>query len=103
MGWFKRITGLFGILRDENHETTNEERDEAGNDRAEQEETRHRGPTRGFSVQVPVTVDRPPPNLGPVLLPCNPPLGGVQVLALSLSLSIIDFGYYRRLVCVLFD
>ncbi|KAJ8633774.1 hypothetical protein MRB53_027110 [Persea americana] len=80
MGFFKRIAGLLGFVRDENHETTNEDRDEAGNDRAEQEEPRHRGPTKGFSVQVPATVDRTAPNLGPVLLPCNPAQGGVQGL-----------------------
>lgn len=93
MGFFKRIAGLLGFVRDENHETTNEDRDEAGNDRADQEEPRHRGPTKGFSVQVPATVDRTAPNLGPVLLPCNPAQGGVQVLFFFVSL--IDFGSFR--------
>ena len=61
MGFFRRIAGILGISRD----------DAGHHDAAAGHATR-----RGFSVQVPVTVERSGP--GSVLVPCPHGDGGVQ-------------------------
>ncbi|MQL74188.1 hypothetical protein Taro_006559 [Colocasia esculenta] len=82
MGFLKRMATILGFLHGNGE----------GGDRAENEdravgrdEPRHsasasaaaaHGVRRGFSVQVPVAVERP--QVGPVLIPCEPEEGGVQ-------------------------
>ncbi|KAJ0968116.1 hypothetical protein J5N97_025033 [Dioscorea zingiberensis] len=76
MGFFRRIAGMLGFSRDDAHDVGHEA---AGDGEAEDDQTArdvHHRATKGFSVQVPVAVDRPAP--GPVLIPCNVGDGGVQ-------------------------
>ncbi|XP_068634859.1 uncharacterized protein [Aristolochia californica] len=74
MKFLRRLAGILGLLKDESHEA-NEEDDE---DREHKEEARPRGPTKRFSVQVPVPVEKTHP--GPLLAPCSFGQGGVQGL-----------------------
>eukprot|EP00262_Sarcandra_glabra_P005721 TRINITY_DN17506_c0_g1_i1.p2 TRINITY_DN17506_c0_g1~~TRINITY_DN17506_c0_g1_i1.p2 ORF type:complete len:146 (+),score=23.10 TRINITY_DN17506_c0_g1_i1:168-605(+) len=75
MRFFKKIAGFLGLSRDENHQS-NDEEDEDSGDRADREGTGR--PTKGFSVQVPVVVEKV--HQGPILVPCNFGEGGVQGL-----------------------
>ncbi|KAB1215906.1 hypothetical protein CJ030_MR4G028680 [Morella rubra] len=84
MRFFRRIAGFLGFVKDDGHEPNDEDDDNNNNnpgsdslapDRAHFQETG--APRRGFGVPVQVVVDRP--QLGPVLVPCNPGDGGVQV------------------------
>ncbi|XP_077236985.1 uncharacterized protein LOC143878592 [Tasmannia lanceolata] len=65
MRFLRRIAGIFGFLKDENHDKNENEKE----DREVKEETRHHRPTKGFNVYQ-----------GPVLSPCNLGEGGVQGL-----------------------
>ncbi|XP_077234328.1 uncharacterized protein LOC143876512 [Tasmannia lanceolata] len=88
MRFLRRIAGIFGFLKDENHETNNNEEENDNEDRGEREETRPRGPMKGFSVKVPVPVERA--HQGPVLAPCNLGEGGVQGLGWYVKRLRID-------------
>ncbi|XP_010941232.1 uncharacterized protein [Elaeis guineensis] len=85
MGFFRRIAGFLGLVRDEANEAAAGGR---GGGEEEEEDKRTgkslpRSRAKGFSVHVPVTVERP--SVGPVLIPCGPGEGGVQ-----------GFGWYTR-------
>ncbi|KAF0911563.1 hypothetical protein E2562_011189 [Oryza meyeriana var. granulata] len=91
MGFFRRIAGIFGISRDD---ADHHHHDVASGDSAAAAAAAGEVPQdkvaaaaaaaaaagnvqrRGFSVQVPVPVERPGP--GPVLVPCPQGDGGVQ-------------------------
>ncbi|KAM0935653.1 hypothetical protein DsansV1_C28g0205091 [Dioscorea sansibarensis] len=72
MGFFRRIAGMLGFSRDDGHDGGHEAEED---DDRKANDVHHRG-MKGFSVQVPVPVDRP--ALGPVLIPCKVGDGGVQ-------------------------
>ncbi|KAF6138573.1 hypothetical protein GIB67_032467 [Kingdonia uniflora] len=81
MRFLRRIAGIFGFGKDEPHEENEDD-----HHRSQQHNNHHnrgvdkgetRRPTQGFSVQVPIPVDRAP--LGPVIAPSNFGDGGVQV------------------------
>ncbi|KAG1359383.1 hypothetical protein COCNU_08G008290 [Cocos nucifera] len=77
MGFFRRIAGFLGLVRDEANETA--ARGRGGGEEEKDKRTGKslpRGRAKGFSVHVPVTVERP--SVGPVLIPCGPGEGGVQ-------------------------
>ncbi|KAL5724355.1 hypothetical protein ACHQM5_007627 [Ranunculus cassubicifolius] len=73
MKFFRRIAGIFGFIKDEPHEEEHETTTDHQNPNYHP-----RPPTKGFSVQVPVAVDRA--HLGPILTPSNLADGGVQGL-----------------------
>jgi hypothetical protein len=84
MGLFRRISGFFGISRDDaDHPDSSSSNAAAAvefpQDRAAAAAAAAaaHGARRGFSVQVPVPVERQGP--GPVLVPCPQGDGGVQV------------------------
>lgn len=83
MGFLKRFAGFLGFSREESHEESSREVEEDEvvdqSDRVYRQEAR--GPRRGFSVPVQVAVEKTH-QIGPVLLPCVPGQGGVQVIAL---------------------
>lgn len=77
MGFFRRIAGFLGLVKDE----ANAADGGGGGGEEEEEEDRTakilpRGRDKGFSVQVPLTVERP--SVGPVFIPCGVGEGGVQ-------------------------
>ncbi|XP_010269991.1 PREDICTED: uncharacterized protein LOC104606468 [Nelumbo nucifera] len=77
MGFLRRIAAILGFAREEAHEVKDEDDDpDDHRNRGDRQEPRR--PTKGFSVQVPVAVERP--HLGPVLTPCSLADGGVQGL-----------------------
>ncbi|PAN03807.1 hypothetical protein PAHAL_1G022900 [Panicum hallii] len=83
MGLFRRISGFFGISRDDaDHPDSSSSNAAAAvefpQDRAAAAAAAAaaHGARRGFSVQVPVPVERQGP--GPVLVPCPQGDGGVQ-------------------------
>ncbi|KAM0823574.1 hypothetical protein ACQ4PT_070783 [Festuca glaucescens] len=85
MGFFRRIAGIFGGSRDDaDHPDAAGGYSGGGGDvphekvaaAAAAAAAAGHATRRGFSVQVPVPVDRPAP--GPVLVPCHPGDGGVQ-------------------------
>lgn len=84
MGILRRIAGFLGLTREEEEEEHAEARHPNGGGvdgggRTGAGPPRAAG--RGFGgVQVPVAVERPSP--GPVLVPCDPGEGGIQVLLL---------------------
>ncbi|XP_058104253.1 uncharacterized protein LOC131248172 [Magnolia sinica] len=85
MRFLKRIAGILGLLKDENHDPSDEDNNNNNNndssgDHADKEQTRRRRPTKGFSVQVPVSVDRAVASQGPLLVQCSLGDGGVQGL-----------------------
>ncbi|KAI4315135.1 hypothetical protein L6164_027978 [Bauhinia variegata] len=79
MGFFRRIAGLLGFVKDDLHEP----KDDADDDHDDQARQRYRftetAPRKGFGVQVQVNVDRPHP--GPIVVPCTSGDGGVQGLS----------------------
>lgn len=85
MGFFRRIAGFLGLTREEDEA---EEDADARHPNGGGEEGGRTGAgppraaARGFSVHVPVAVERP--SVGPVLVPCDPGEGGVQVLSSNL-------------------
>ncbi|XP_043695270.1 uncharacterized protein LOC122645923 [Telopea speciosissima] len=75
MRFFRRIAGILGFLKDDAHDVNDEDADvDKHHNREGKAETRR--PTKGFSVQASVAVDRA--YLGPVLTPCDLSDGGVQ-------------------------
>ncbi|XP_043716906.1 uncharacterized protein LOC122664932 [Telopea speciosissima] len=77
MGFLRRIAGILGFLKDDPHDVNDEDEDaDRHHNREDKAETRR--PTSGFSVKVPVAVDRA--YMGPVLTPCDLSDGGVQGL-----------------------
>ncbi|KAG2648262.1 uncharacterized protein LOC120654535 [Panicum virgatum] len=82
MGLLRRISGFFGISRDDDHPDSSSSNAAAAaelpQDRAAAAAAAAaaHGARRGFSVQVPVPVERQGP--GPVLVPCPQGDGGVQ-------------------------
>ena len=92
MGFFRRIAGFLGIPRDDaDHPDSSsssaaaaaefpQEKVAAASAAAAAAAPAFHGTRRGFSVQVPVPVERQAP--GPVLLPCPNGDGGVQVVRL---------------------
>ncbi|XP_020081576.1 uncharacterized protein LOC109705258 [Ananas comosus] len=91
MRFLRRIAGIFGLGRDDaaHNEGSDGAGEGAGDDRAAEGAARR----RGFSVQVPVAVDRSAAagGGGPVLVPSDLGDGGVQVLELILAIMrLID-------------
>ncbi|PON57059.1 phospholipid hydroperoxide glutathione peroxidase [Parasponia andersonii] len=84
MGFLRRVAGLLGFVKDENHELKDEEDDDdATNTTASQARNRSHFketglPRKGFSVPVQVAVDRSQP--GPLLARSDSGDGGVQGL-----------------------
>ncbi|XP_042489185.1 uncharacterized protein LOC122069274 [Macadamia integrifolia] len=77
MGFMRRIASILGFLKDDHHDVNDEDEDADGHrNRGHKAETRRS--ISGFSVEVPVAVDRS--YLGPVLTPCDRGDGGVQGL-----------------------
>ncbi|CAL4971663.1 unnamed protein product [Urochloa decumbens] len=81
MGIFRRIAGFFGVSRDDADHSDSLSSNVAAAAAAEFPQDRAaaaaaHGARRGFSVQVPVPVERQGP--GPVLVPCPQGDGGVQ-------------------------
>lgn len=80
MGFLRKIGSFFGISRDDadhpDSPSSAAAAAELPHDRAAAAAAAH-GARRGFSVQVPVPVERQGP--GPVLVPCPQGDGGVQV------------------------
>ncbi|CAL9781356.1 unnamed protein product [Musa acuminata subsp. burmannicoides] len=79
MGFFRRIAGFLGLTREEDE--AEEDADARHQNGGGEEGGRTgafppRAAARGFSVHVPVAVERP--SVGPVLVPCDPGEGGVQ-------------------------
>lgn len=74
---------MLGFSRDDGHDGGHEAEED---DDRKANDVHHRG-TKGFSVQVPVAVDRPAP--GPVLIPCKLGDGGVQVLGSDSPFSVL--------------
>ncbi|CAN0842863.1 hypothetical protein LINGRAHAP2_LOCUS3702, partial [Linum grandiflorum] len=96
MRFLRRIAGIFGLARDEDHDAQDHreaelEEDETAADQCiPPHQSRHRSdfhetgqPHRGFSVPVQVSV-------GPVLLPCKAGDGGVQGLRWYARLLKVD-------------
>ncbi|KAK1261585.1 hypothetical protein QJS04_geneDACA008796 [Acorus gramineus] len=77
MGFLRRIAAVLGFVRGDDNHGIDGSGDSEEEDRTDREAIlrRHR---KGFSVQVPVAVDRH--LAGPVIAPCNPGEGGVQGL-----------------------
>ncbi|PUZ73886.1 hypothetical protein GQ55_1G022600 [Panicum hallii var. hallii] len=104
MGLFRRISGFFGISRDDaDHPDSSSSNAAAAaefpQDRAAAAAAAAaaHGARRGFSVQVPVPVERQGP--GPVLVPCPQGDGGVQVYHTFVAindLSAKGFRWYTR-------
>lgn len=86
MGFLRKLTGFLGIGRDDAAAATHGD-DLAGEGVSDGGATAEKltsvappvGTRRGFSVQVPVPVDRA--VVGPVLAPCSIDEGTVQVIA----------------------
>ncbi|KAJ4953839.1 hypothetical protein NE237_030671 [Protea cynaroides] len=90
MRFLRKIAGILGFPAHDGHDAhdahdghdahdahdAHDEDDDEHNNREHKAETRR--PTKGFSVQAPVAVDRA--YLGPVLTPCDLGDGGVQGL-----------------------
>ncbi|KAK4262466.1 hypothetical protein QN277_028023 [Acacia crassicarpa] len=79
MGFFRKIAGLLGFVKDDVHESKGESDDD--NDGQAPPRTRFKEtgiPRQGFGVKVEVPVDRP--HLGPVIIPSVSGDGGVQGL-----------------------
>ncbi|THU55496.1 hypothetical protein C4D60_Mb11t07180 [Musa balbisiana] len=79
MGFFRRIAGFLGLTReeDEAEEDTDFRHPNGGGEEGGRTGAGPpRAAARGFSVHVPVAVERP--SVGPVLVPCDPGEGGVQ-------------------------
>ncbi|KAL5985415.1 hypothetical protein ACLOJK_027399 [Asimina triloba] len=87
MGLLKRIVGILGFLKGDNHDHSDDDArrhadGESSSDRADKEEAQCRRTGKGFSVQVPIALDRAAAAAaaahGPVLVQCNLGDGGVQ-------------------------
>ncbi|KAJ3694003.1 hypothetical protein LUZ60_009483 [Juncus effusus] len=82
MGFLRKVAGFLGFAREEAAAAAAHAGDLAGDDGGAPAvngpfpTAAPVGTRRGFSVQVPVAVDRP--NLGPVLAPCSAGEGTVQ-------------------------
>ncbi|XP_062218072.1 uncharacterized protein LOC133918287 [Phragmites australis] len=77
MGFFRRIAGFLGISRDDaDHPDSSSSAAAAAAAELPQDRAAAHAARRGFSVQVPVPVERQGP--GPVLVPCPQGDGGVQ-------------------------
>lgn len=85
MGFFRRIAGFLGLTREEDEAEEDADarhQNGGGEEGGRTGAGRPRAAARGFSVHVPVAVERP--SVGPVLVPCDPGEGGVQVLSSNL-------------------
>jgi hypothetical protein len=82
MGFFRRISGFLGISKDDadHHDSSPSNAAAAAEFPQDRVAAAAHGTRRGFSVQVPVPVERQGP--GPVLVPCPQGDGGVQVARL---------------------
>ncbi|KAI4327268.1 hypothetical protein L6164_019751 [Bauhinia variegata] len=78
MGFFRRIAGLLGFVKDELHEPKDEADDDLDDQARQRYHAKETGPRKGFGVQVQVGVDRP--QSGPIVVPCSSGDGGVQGL-----------------------
>ncbi|KAG6516920.1 uncharacterized protein LOC122055360 [Zingiber officinale] len=78
MGLFRRIAGFFGLSREDEEEGVDIRRakGEGSGGADDGAGPPARTAAGGFGVQVPVAVERP--NLGSVLVPCDPGEGGIQ-------------------------
>ncbi|CAA7393243.1 unnamed protein product [Spirodela intermedia] len=79
MGFLRRMAGMLGLVHGEDGGDVAEEEDREGvgeDKRRADSSAAASANRRGFSVQVPVPVERP--QVGPVFVPCDVGEGGVQ-------------------------
>lgn len=76
MRFLRRIAGFLGFVKDEAHEIKEEDDEDLDDHSNRPVKEEIRGPRKGFSVPVQVSVERP----GPVLIPCSHNDGGIQGL-----------------------
>ncbi|XP_028762444.1 uncharacterized protein LOC114720890 [Neltuma alba] len=79
MGFFRKIAGLLGFVKDDVHESRGESDDDNDGHAPPRVRFKETGiPRKGFGVKVEVPVDRP--HLGPVIIPSSSGDGGIQGL-----------------------
>ncbi|KAJ0964349.1 hypothetical protein J5N97_029471 [Dioscorea zingiberensis] len=88
MGFFKRMAGILGFVREGLHGGADDEEEGAAEDGGRKAKDVPRRGMKGFGDTVSVDGDRP--SLGPVLIPCNLGEGGVQGLRWYARQFLID-------------